>query len=44
MALIGVSHFGVGAGIALGSAARTTLRETPDFVDAKRRTRNDKRQ
>ncbi|WP_069201592.1 MFS transporter [Rickettsia felis] len=30
--------FWVGAGIALiGSAARTTLRETPDFVDAKRR-------
>jgi MFS transporter, MHS family, proline/betaine transporter len=34
--------FWVGAGIALiGSVARTTLRETPEFADAKRQLKND---
>lgn len=34
--------FWIGVGIALiGTAARTQLRETPDFVDAKRRMRRD---
>jgi MHS family proline/betaine transporter-like MFS transporter len=33
--------FWVGAGVAIvGSAARTTLRETPEFADAKRRIKN----
>ena len=33
--------FFVGAGVALvGSAARTVLRETPTFADAKRRLQN----